>query len=71
MCFHGTNDEFNIFDDKYLGTANDLGFYGRGFYFTFATERRWMKSAINEAGYYGKIVKPYFIKALNKKALLS
>jgi hypothetical protein len=65
-CFHGSNKEFNVFEENYLGSAHDMGFYGRGFYFTFNTDPKWMwQGAIGEAGYYGKIVKPYFIKALN------
>jgi predicted amidophosphoribosyltransferase len=64
-CFHGSNNEFNVFEEKYLGSSNDMGFYGQGFYFTFQKDEKWMKFAIGEASYYGKIVKPYFIKALN------
>jgi hypothetical protein len=65
VCYHGSNNEFNVFEEKYLGSSNDMGFYGQGFYFTFQKDEKWMKFAIGEASYYGKIVKPYFIKALN------
>jgi hypothetical protein len=65
ICFHGSNNEFNEFSHKAIGSSNDMGFYGRGFYFTFQKEEKWMRFAIDEASYYGKIVKPYFIKALN------
>ncbi len=65
ICFHGSNESFNEFSHKAIGSSNDMGFYGRGFYFTFQKEEKWMRFAIDEASYYGKIVKPYFIKALN------
>lgn len=58
--YHGTNsDEFYEFDKRTIGSANDVGWYGKGFYFAF-DER--------EARYYGKQVlecylnvkKPFF-----------
>ena len=30
---HGTNAEFNVFDERKAGSANDPGWLGRGFYF--------------------------------------
>jgi hypothetical protein len=63
VCYHGTNREFNVFRDD-VGRANDAGFYGKGFYFTFNTEKRWMPLARGEAGYYGSIIKDFFIKTL-------
>jgi hypothetical protein len=64
VCFHGSNREFNVFRSD-VGRANDMGFYGRGFYFTFNTDGKWIKFAKSEAGYYGSIVKDYFIKSIN------
>ena len=58
--YHGTNsDEFFEFDRKSIGSANDLGWYGRGYYFAFSE---------SEAKYYGNrvmkcylnIKKPFF-----------
>jgi hypothetical protein len=62
VCYHGTNREFNVFRND-VGTAHDMGFYGRGFYFTFNPDGKWMKYAIGEAEYYGSIVKGYFINS--------
>ena len=46
--YHGTNSgEFYEFDKGSIGSANDYGWFGRGFYFAF-TE--------GEASYYGKRV---------------
>ena len=64
--YHGTNNDFTIFDKSYLGTASgDVGFLGDGFY--LATHK-------GEAGYYGSnvmsgyvdIKNPFNIKELNK-----
>ncbi len=33
IAFHGTNKTFDGFDPKYIGTSNDPGDYGAGFYF--------------------------------------
>jgi hypothetical protein len=64
VCYHGTNREFNVFRSD-VGSTHDLGFYGRGFYFTFNPESNWMKFAKGEASYYGSLVKDYFIKIVN------
>jgi hypothetical protein len=65
ICFHATNNDFNVFDEKYIGSSNDRGFYGKGFYFTFQSEFKDMKYAINEASYYGDKIFNCYIKALN------
>jgi hypothetical protein len=57
---NGTNREFTLFRSD-VGSTHDLGFYGRGFYFTFNPESNWMKFAKGEASYYGSLVKDYFI----------
>lgn len=54
MVFHGTNSDFYEFDERSIGSANDEGFYGRGFYFTFQKEFKDIRYAIGEASYYGK-----------------
>ena len=64
VCYHGSNREFSIFDKNSIGSANDSGFYGRGFYFTFQKDEKWMKMAISEASYYGGNVRPFFINSL-------
>lgn len=52
--YHGTPaKELNRFDDKFIGTTNDQGFYGRGHYFA---------STPGEASYYGPNVGEYFTK---------
>lgn len=64
--YHGTNEEFTVFDRSYIGsTSGDLGFLGDGFY--FATHS-------GEASYYGgknmatylNVTNPYNIKNLQK-----
>ena len=65
VCYHGSNREFSIFDKNLIGSANDSGFYGRGFYFTFQKDEKLMKMAISEASYYGGNVRPFFINSLN------
>lgn len=46
VFYHGTNSEpFTQFDPRCIGSANDLGWYGKGFYFCY-TE--------GEAKYYGR-----------------
>ena len=65
-CYHGSHSsKFNVFEERYIGAANDSGFYGKGFYFTFQKEGKNAKYAINEAAYYGKNVMGCFIKAIN------
>jgi hypothetical protein len=32
MVFHATNNDFNVFSEKNIGSANDEGFYGKGFF---------------------------------------
>jgi hypothetical protein len=34
VCFHGSNEDFTIFDKNKIGSKTDYGFFGRGFYFT-------------------------------------
>src|SRR6056297_1772796 len=54
ICYHGTNYDFNKFDNK--GRSHDQGYYGDGFYFTFGND----KLSEDEASYYGnKILKVY------------
>ena len=64
--YHGTNNDFTVFDKSYLGSASgDVGFLGDGFY--FATHK-------GEADYYGgksmktylNVTNPYNIKDLQK-----
>lgn len=33
MLYHGTDAKFNVFDENYIG-IRDLGYFGRGFYFS-------------------------------------
>jgi hypothetical protein len=56
VCYHATNNEFNVFDEKYIGIANDKGFYGKGFYFT---------DSLTSVKQYGNIIKSYFLKIIN------
>ena len=65
VCFHGTNQDFFTFDKRYTGTANDRGYYGSGFYFTFQKRVADFKFSKSEAEYYGNRVIPCFIKATN------
>lgn len=55
--YHGTNSgEFYEFDKKLIGSANDSGWYGRGFYFAFSEY---------EAGMYGKNVLKCYLNIKN------
>lgn len=54
VVYHGTSSKFDSFNQDLIGSANDSGFYGRGFY--FATRK-------GEAAYYGGIVMPVYLKA--------
>lgn len=62
VFYHGTNsDPFTKFDPRCIGSAHDLGWYGKGFYFCY-TE--------GEAKYYGRniiratlaIAKPFYFQ---------
>jgi GNAT superfamily N-acetyltransferase len=67
MVYHGTNSNFSedfSFNPDFIGAANDKGFYGKGFYFTFR-KGKGLGSAADEAAYYGKNVQPFFVKAEN------
>lgn len=50
--YHGTNNgEFTKFNKDYIGSSNDAGWYGKGFYFAFSE---------SEAKTYGnKVIKAY------------
>jgi len=65
VCYHGGYKKINIFEDKYIGSSNDAGFYGRGFYFTFQKEGKNIEFALNEAAYYGSEISFCFIKSIN------
>lgn len=56
VCYHGTNSKFDAF--KTGNRANDEGFYGDGFYFTF----RRSGGGKGEASYYGKNVMDVFLR---------
>jgi hypothetical protein len=62
-AWHGSPslDQIEIFDKGRIGTKNDAGFYGRGFYFTFGDE----KYSPGEAGYYGSQVGEFYLRAKN------
>ena len=53
--FHGSSKKFvdNEFDEKKIGSANDMGYYGSGFYFTPNS---------GEASYYGPQVGKFYLK---------
>jgi len=57
--FHGTRAEFTpdfAFDPNRIGSANDAGFYGRGFYFV---------NSSGEAAYYGRNVGQFYLRMSN------
>lgn len=55
--YHGTNsDDFYEFDRKLVGSANDMGWYGKGFYFAFSE---------GEARYYGNRVMKCYLNIKN------
>ena len=55
--YHGTNQKnFTIFDYNKIGTANDRGWYGRGFYFAYTS---------GEASYYGDRIIPAYINIIH------
>jgi hypothetical protein len=65
VCYHGSRENFSVFEKKYIGSTNDMGFYGSGFYFTFQKLGENRNYAINEAAYYGSNITNSFIKAIN------
>ena len=52
VVYHSSNHEFTRFDPERIGTTNDLGFYGRGFYFT--PNEQYSKT-------YGEVSYPVFL----------
>jgi len=63
VCFHGTNRDFTVFEER--GHAHDRGYYGTGFYFTFQKYGRWMFEAKSEAAYYGNKIIHAFLKSIS------
>tara|TARA_B100002019_G_scaffold28040_1_gene21874 strand:- start:2750 stop:3895 length:1146 start_codon:yes stop_codon:yes gene_type:complete len=51
--YHGTFEDLRKFDDSFIGTRTDEGFYGRGHYFARTP---------GEASYYGPNVEEYFTR---------
>lgn len=60
VFYHGSSQDFNEFKESTIGSANDAGFYGRGFYFTFGGD--WSKG---EARSYGENLKEVYLKIEN------
>ena len=55
--YHGTNsDDFFVFDKGSIGSANDMGWYGKGYYFAFSE---------SEAKYYGSRVMKCYLNIKN------
>jgi hypothetical protein len=48
VIYHGTKDKFYVFDLSYFGKT-DMGFYGKGFYFTQSKENAETYAAISES----------------------
>lgn len=68
VVYHGTNSnigDFTEFKTNYIGSANDMGYYGKGFYFTFNTDPKWQELSKGEAGYYGRNIIEAYIKSEN------
>jgi len=65
VVYHGTNSDFHQFSASEIGSANDRGFYGRGFYFTFNSDPSWQSAARGEAGYYGNRIISAYVKTDN------
>ncbi|SDB29242.1 hypothetical protein SAMN02910417_02190 [Eubacterium oxidoreducens] len=64
--YHGTNsDKFNKFDKKTIGSANDSGFFGRGFYFA-TTEGEAKMYGGNIISAYLNTENPYYVEDLYK-----
>ena len=62
VVYHGTNSEFNSFDDRKKGSTTDSGMRGRGFYFS---------NSMASSQAYGKIVQSVYLKVENPFDLLS
>lgn len=59
VVYHGTQSELGkefAFKDKLIGSANDAGFFGRGYYFA---------STSGEAGFYGPNVGSFYLSLKN------
>ena len=71
---HGTQGEFTVFDKKRIGSANDEGWLGRGFYFWDKSNREY---ANQYAGRKGKVMEvflsmqePYLIEEREMERLI-
>jgi hypothetical protein len=54
VCYHGTPRKFDTFRTDLIGSGNDPGYYGKGFYFTHDE-----KYGEFEASYYGDVMKVF------------
>ena len=57
---HGTNSEFNIFDERKIGSGTDAGWLGRGFYFYGNAPEYASQYGKRIIGAYLNIENPYF-----------
>jgi len=55
VCYHATSNEFFEFDENYIGSKTDSGYYGKGFYFTEGTYD----------SHYGEREIPCFLNIMN------
>lgn len=57
---HGTNSDFNVFDEQKIGTGTDAGWLGRGFYFYGNAPEYASQYGKRIIGAYLNIENPYF-----------
>lgn len=58
IFYHGTNEEFDEFDQSKIGSSTDPGWLGAGFY--FYTDIHEAAQYGNVSSYYLRIEEPYF-----------
>ena len=62
VCYHCTNQNFDTFDKNKIGTAHDMGHYGKGFYFSLFPNHYYGKKCLK---CYLNIKNPYFVQYMS------
>lgn len=66
VCYHCTNQNFDTFDKNKIGTAHDMGHYGKGFYFSLFPNHYYGKKCLK---CYLNIKNPYFTQYMSNDSI--
>lgn len=66
IVFHGSNQSFDVFDIKKIGSHTDVGMWGKGFYFT-NNEKTSKAYGNNVSQFYLKMNNPFIINDYKTK----